>query len=94
MKLTMLEVDWKDDFTVDEINEAALCVGGDMSLHEYSQDDVDAKVMFVCSERLDREQFDRLWKAGDLATAEDVWDGDFESVLAQVRARLEANLEA
>jgi hypothetical protein len=87
LKVFMLEVDWKDNFSSKEINQTRREVGGEGLTYDYVQDNVDAKIMFVSSAPLTDEQMDQLWHEGDLATGDQLWVGkDFDDVLRQVKA--------
>lgn len=86
IKLTMLEVDWKEEFDPKTLLEAQADVGGEMSLHSVHQDNVDSKVMLVCSEPLTDEQIEEVWTVGDLHVADMVWESeDFDELLEDIR---------
>jgi hypothetical protein len=86
VKITQINVDWKDSFDAKEIKAAFKDVGGTQSIYDYDQSDVDSKVMFVSSIDLTPEQLDKLWSAGDLFTSDETFSGkDFDEVVKKIR---------
>lgn len=66
MKVDQYAVDWRDDWDLKELNKFAKAVGGQKCLEEFSQDVVDAKVMYISSRPLTYQEMDELWKAVEL----------------------------
>lgn len=99
IRLIQLECDYKETFydggmPNQELLDAVSLVVGDESfgigdnvhVHDYTQDEVDSNILYICSEELTPEQLDRLWKVGDLnISMVGHWDADnFEELIADI----------
>jgi hypothetical protein len=90
IRITQLSCDHREDITGSEITEAVKAVGGEQIVHDYPQDNVDAKIYYVCSHELTDAQYEKLWEEGDMYTGDKVFEGQtFEDLLAQVVAYIE-----
>jgi len=85
MKVAQWAVDWKEDFAFKDINRLATLVGGKKLMHDYAQDCVDSKVMFISSHELTYEQLDELWRIGDLWCDDVISGKNFAEVKKNLR---------
>jgi len=70
MRIVMLECDWKDEITSNEINDALDTVGGRRLVYPFDQSMVDSKIMYISSHELSESDLGELFEAGDLITAQ------------------------
>lgn len=85
MKLTMLSVDWKEDFDGGDITQVIKDVGGKKLVYNYDQNTADDKITYFSSHPLTTKQLDELWEKGDFYTGDRVWSGkDFKDILKKI----------
>jgi hypothetical protein len=86
VKLSMYQIDWKEDPDMDEVRKLQKKVGGKSLIYQVSQDEVDSKVYLICSKGLSIVQIDEIWEHGDLYTSDRIWRGvSIASIIEQLK---------
>ncbi len=96
MRLTMVNIDWKEDwnedFAVEILAECHEDVGKGKKTFEYDVEVghiVDAKVKVICDSKLQPEQCDKLFEEGDLGVGDKTFEGTYEEILVAVAENLQ-----
>jgi hypothetical protein len=93
MKLTGYQIDWKDEFEDNVVEELIASLGSERTYtaeHDVSGH-VDARLLIISDELLDRYSLSQVWEAGDLGVADKVYEGTFDEIIEQLRQNLADN---
>jgi len=91
MRIVMLAVDWKDEITADEINNALDTVGGRRLVYPFDQSMVDSKIMYVSSHELGEDDLYELFETADLnlASEEYIEGKNIDNILKKLKVLIE-----